>query len=245
MTEDIAANLERVRQGITEACVRAGRPEGAVTLVAVSKKQPAAALRAALAAGHADLGENYAQELRDKAAELGADVGPAPSGAPGPATIRAPRWHFIGPLQRNKVKYVVGTAALVHTVGSVRILEAVEERAAALGLTQDVLVQVNLAAELQKSGASRDEVAPLLDAFAAAPHLRCRGLMLMPPWDPDPEAGRPLFAALRRLRDVLAATPRPGVSLDHLSMGMSHDYAVAIAEGATLVRVGTAIFGER
>jgi pyridoxal phosphate enzyme (YggS family) len=233
MAEDIAANLKRIEDGIAAACARAGRRPTEVTLIAVSKRQPAEALRAALAAGQLDLGESYAQELRDKARELTADTPPGP------------RWHFIGPLQRNKVKYVVGTAALVHTVDSRPLLEAMEQRAAGLELTQPVLVQVNLAHEPQKSGAAREDLALLLDAFATAPHLRCEGLMLMPPWDPEPEAGRPLFAALRRLRDELAATPRPGVALAHLSMGMSHDYAVAIEEGATLVRVGTAIFGER
>ncbi|MDY0000744.1 MAG: YggS family pyridoxal phosphate-dependent enzyme [Polyangia bacterium] len=229
MSFGVEANLRQVRQDILAACAKAGRDPSEVTLVAVSKHQPTEAVLEALAAGQLDFGENYAQELRDKARELAS----------------GPRWHYIGPLQRNKAKYVVGTACLVHTLDSEKLLGALEERAAALGTGLEVLLQVNLVEEPQKSGASLGEVASLLDAFAGAPHVFCRGLMLMPPWDPDPEAARPLFAELRRLRDSLAATPRPNVSLTHLSMGMSHDFHVAIEEGATLVRVGTAIFGER
>ncbi len=232
--DTLAERLADLGQQIRGACQRAGRPPEDVTLVAVSKRKPASDILAAHAAGQVDFGENYAQELRDKARELGE--------APEAAGLR---WHYIGPLQRNKVKYVVGTAALVHTVDSPKILAALERRAVAQGVTQEVLVQVNLAEEPQKSGVHRDAVAALLDAFADAPHVPCRGLMLMPPWDPDPEAARPLFRRLRQLRDELAGRQRDHVRLEHLSMGMSHDFAVAIEEGATLVRVGTAIFGER
>lgn len=230
----LADRLTSVRAGIQRACQKAGRAPDSVTLVAVSKRKPVSDIRAALTAGQLDFGENYAQELRDKQREL----------TEAPET-NAPVWHYIGPLQRNKVKYVVGAARLIHTVDSVRLLDAIDARAEALEIQQDVLVQVNLAEEPQKSGVHRDDLDALLAAFASARATRCRGLMLMPPYDPDPEAGRPLFAALRELRDTLVTTARPNVDLTNLSMGMSHDFKVAIEEGATLVRVGTAIFGER
>jgi len=230
----IADRLASVRADIQRACRRAGRSPGSVTLVAVSKRKPVSDIRAALAAAQLDFGENYAQELRDKHRELSEHL-----------DGRAPRWHYIGPLQRNKVKYVVGAATLIHTVSTPRLLEAIDARAVALEIQQQVLVQVNLAEEPQKSGVHRDELEGLLAAFASARAVCCRGLMLMPPYDPDPEAARPLFVELRALRDALAATSRPNVELRDLSMGMSHDFTVAIEEGATIVRVGTAIFGER
>ncbi|MFH2005584.1 MAG: YggS family pyridoxal phosphate-dependent enzyme [bacterium] len=222
----VQGGLRRVLGELRRACARAGRAEDAARLVAVSKRQPVADIRAALAEGQRDFGENYAQELRDKARDL--------------ADEPALRWHYIGPLQRNKTKYVVGIAALVHAVDSAKLLHAIEARAAALGVVQDVLIQVNLAGEDRKSGLAEDELQPLAAEFAETPHVRLRGLMLMPPWDPDPEAARPLFRRLAALRDELASAEAV-----ELSMGMSHDFHVAVEEGATLVRVGTAIFGER
>jgi pyridoxal phosphate enzyme (YggS family) len=229
--EEIARNLAAVEQRIARAEAAAGRPAGSVRLVAVSKTMPPDDLRAALAAGQLDLGENYAQELRDKRAAL-SDATPAP------------RWHFIGPLQSNKVKYVAGGCALVHALDSVALLEEANRRVPEAS-TQDCLVQVNVDAEPQKRGVAPTDLPALLDAFARLPRLRCRGLMLIPPLSDDPEAARPSFASLRRLRDAEAARERSNVSLVELSMGMSHDLEVAIAEGATIVRVGTAIFGER
>jgi hypothetical protein len=231
MSDAIADGLGQVQRAIRAACRRAGRPEDAVRLVAVSKRMPLSALRAARLAGQVDFGENYAQELRDKARELAEDAGIC--------------WHFIGPLQRNKVKYVVGTATLLHAVDDAGLLDALEQRAAGAGITQDVLVQVNLADEPQKAGVAEDELPALVERFARTPHLRLRGLMLMPPWDPDPEATRPLFRRLAALRETLQRTGLPNVAPTELSMGMSHDFTVAVEEGATLVRVGTAIFGER
>ncbi len=157
----------------------------------------------------------------------------------------APRWHFIGPLQSNKVKYVAGKVALVHSVGSLDVLSAIEAKAAALGVVQDCLVQVNVAGEAQKSGIAPSSLPETLDSFASRRHVRCRGLMVIPPYQPDPEAARPSFVALRRLQEEERLKLRPNVNLDELSMGMSHDLEVAIGEGATIVRVGTAIFGER
>lgn len=226
--EAIADGLARVRARIAAAERAAGRAPGSVKLLAVSKKMPPDDVRAALAAGQRAFGENYAQELRDKRAALAAD--PAP-----------PEWHYIGPLQSNKVKYVAGQVALVHTVDSVALLEAL----AARGVPQACLVQVNVASEAQKRGIAPADLSALLDRFAALPNVSCAGLMLIPPLTEDPEAARPHFAALRALRDREAGRPRPRVDLRELSMGMSGDLEAAIAEGATIVRVGTALFGTR
>ncbi len=201
-------------------------------LVGVSKRHPLAAIQELRAAGLRDFAENYAQEFRDKHAALaGEDDAPAL------------QWHFIGALQTNKVKYVVGKA-LIHTVDRGKLLDAIERRARALELVQDVLVEVQLADEERKAGLTPDALPELLDRFAGCEHVRCRGLMIIPP-PGSPEETRPYFAALRRLRDRLAATPREHVDLRELSMGMSADFEVAIEEGATLVRVGTALFGPR
>jgi len=225
---EIAAGLAEVRERMARAETAAGRPAGSVRLIAVSKKMPADDVRAAMAAGQRLFGENYGQELRDKRAALAAEPSP-------------PTWHFIGPLQSNKVKYVAGQVALVHTIDSVALLEAFEAR----GVAQDCLVQVNVAGEAQKRGVAPADLPGLLDRFATAAHVRCAGLMLIPPFTDDPAAARPHFAALRALRDREADRSRPNVELRELSMGMSGDFELAIAEGATLVRVGTAIFGAR
>lgn len=218
---DIAANLARVRAEVRDATLAAGRPDGSVRLIAVSKLQPVDALRAALSAGQVDFGENYAQELRDKADQLGP----------------MPRWHFIGALQRNKAKYVVGRAELVHDVDSLALAEELGKRA--LPRAIGVLLGVNVGREPQKSGILPEALLDLAHAVHAVPGVALRGLMCIPPAEGDPA---PHFAALAEL----AARGRAdGLPLDELSMGMSHDYPVAIRHGATLVRVGTAIFGAR
>jgi pyridoxal phosphate enzyme (YggS family) len=222
--EEIAANLARVHARIAAAARAASRPPESVRLLAVSKKMPADDVRAALAAGQRAFGENYAQELRDKSALLAAD----------PVT---PEWHFIGPLQSNKVKYVAGKAALVHSIDSAALLDAFEAR----GLAQACLIQVNVAGEASKKGIPPAELPALLDRFAAMKSVRCEGLMLIPPRGD----ARPHFAALRALRDREAARARPNVALRELSMGMTDDLETAVEEGATIVRVGTAIFGAR
>lgn len=213
----VAENLAEVRTEIARAARAAGRDPAAVTLVAVSKTVPAERLRAAMAAGHDLFGENYAQELRDKAREL-----------------RGARWHFIGPLQRNKVKYVVGVAELIHSVDSPALVDEIAARADKLGLVQRCLVQVNVGREPQKRGCAPEDVPALVRAFAARPSVRCEGLMCIPPEDAPP---RPFFEALA----ALAAAEGLGT----LSMGMSADFAAAIAAGATIVRVGSAVFGAR
>jgi pyridoxal phosphate enzyme (YggS family) len=217
-----------VRERIARAEAAASRAPGAVRLVAVSKKMPPEDLRHALAAGQRELGESYGQEFRDKRLALAAEP-------------VAPRWHFIGPLQANKVKYVAGQVALLHSVDTAALLDELERRA----LPQACLVQVNVTGEPQKRGVAPDALGALLDRFATSAHLRCEGLMTVPALADDPEASRASFAALRALREREAARPRPRVELRELSMGMSHDIEVAISEGATLVRVGTAIFGSR
>ncbi|MBX7083335.1 MAG: YggS family pyridoxal phosphate-dependent enzyme [Nannocystaceae bacterium] len=225
---DVAQRLAQVHARIEAARARAGAD--AVRLVAVGKHHRAPAIAAAYAAGQRDFGENYAQELADKRAALA-------------SACPELRWHVIGPVQRNKAKLVVGTA-LVHTVDRVPLLAALDHQALSLGVTQPVLVQVNVAGEASKSGVAPAELPALLDAFADCGALRCVGLMTMPPAGPA-ESARPHFRALRQLRDRLASTARPQVELRELSMGMSDDLEVAIEEGATLVRVGTAIFGAR
>ena len=221
----IAERLREVEARIRAAAERSGRDPAEVSLVAVSKKKPVEAIREAHAAGARVFGENYAAELASKMAATGdlADV----------------RWHMIGHLQRNKVKLVAGVD-LLHTVDSARLVEALAAHAADQAVR--VLVQVSLAGEEQKSGVRPDEVAALLDAIRATNgRVVARGLMTMPPWGDDPETVRPVFRGLRALRDRVGGA----AELPELSMGMSGDYEVAIEEGATLVRVGTAIFGAR
>jgi pyridoxal phosphate enzyme (YggS family) len=201
------------------ARVRAGIPPG-VTLVAVSKAQPAGAIREAHAAGQRDFGENYVQEWRAKAEAL-ADL---------PEIV----WHFVGGLQTNKVKYLVGKVGLVHAVDREELAREIAKRSAQRGIATRVLLEVNVAGEASKSGCAPAEVPRLVEAVRALPGLDLRGLTCIPPAEGDP---RPHFAVLRRMRDALG--------LAELSMGMSADYRVAIEEGATIVRVGTAIFGER
>jgi PLP dependent protein len=222
----IADNWRAVQARVAAACARAGRSAAEVTIVAVSKTHPAAAVREAFAAGATDFGENYAQELATKLAEL----------APG-----ALRWHFIGRLQRNKARLVAGRVALIHAVDSVELAEELARRAG--GVVQPILLAVNLAGEATKGGITADAAPALAKALAAVAGASLDGLMTMPPPSDDPEASRPYFEGLRALRDRLA--DQLGRPLPVLSMGMSHDFEVAIACGATHVRVGTAIFGTR
>jgi pyridoxal phosphate enzyme (YggS family) len=239
--EDIAQRLGAVRQQIAEAVARAHRAAHSVRLVAVSKKMSADDVRAALRAGQRDFGENYAQELRDKRAELASDLEFADD-------AHAPRWHYIGPLQRNKVKLLAGQVTLIHSVADADIVEEIDRRTAEPGpaaVPQACLIQVNLTGEARKSGVAPDALPALLDRFAVADHVDCVGLMLIPPLATEPNETRRHFAALRALAEREARVSRPHVDLKELSMGMSGDFVDAIEEGATLVRVGSAIFGER
>lgn len=225
--DSIPARLAEVRRRIEAAAERSGRSPGSVRLVAVSKGKPAEAIRAAFEAGQRDFGENYLQELEEKAAALGDLVGL--------------RWHAIGRLQRNKAKVVARLASVVHAVDRVDLAAELGRRAAAAERAIDVLVEVNVAGETTKGGCAPSDVSAVLEAIASAPSLRAVGLMTMAPFVDDPELARPTFAALRAIRERHGGAP----ALPELSMGMSHDFEVAIAEGATLVRVGTAIFGAR
>lgn len=216
----VAENLLRVRERIERACAKAGRSAGDVALVAVSKVHPASAVREAYEAGQRLFGENYVQELSEKAEALG-DLGEL-------------RWHFIGHLQRNKVKQVLRTGALIETVDSVRLASEIDKRASE---PVSVMLQVNVAGEAQKAGCDPAELGSLIAAVRAMPKLSLRGLMTIPPLGEEPERSRPHFARLRALASEHG--------LSELSMGMSADLEVAIEEGATIVRVGTAIFGAR
>lgn len=226
----MSERLGRVQERIAAACERAGRDRSDVTLVAVTKTFPPDVVADAIAAGVTDIGENRAQELKEKAAVLGATVG------------ERARWHFIGHLQTNKVRQVVGTAALIHSVDRYGLAEAIARRAHTLGITQEVLVEVNLAGESSKTGIEPQRLRSLLDEIHGLEGLEVRGLMAMPPFADDPEAARPYFRELAEL-GAQSAGWIPGRV--ELSMGMTRDFEVAIEEGATLVRVGEAIFGPR
>ncbi len=182
-----------------------------------------------MAAGHTLFGENYVQEGKAKIASLGTGL----------------TWHFIGHLQSNKAKAAVELFHLIHSVDRLSLAQALEQAAARSGKVQDILLQVNLAGEATKSGTTREDAQALLREISALPHLRVLGLMTMPPWFPDPEAARPYFRALRELRDELRRFDLVDGDLAQLSMGMTGDFEVAVAEGATLVRIGTAVFGPR
>lgn len=225
----IAENLDRIRTAIDQAARRAGRNPDEVRLVAVSKTKPADLIREAIAAGQVDFGENYVQEARDKIEQLDdQDV----------------QWHFIGHLQRNKARLVAPDFHMVHTVDSPRLAAELGKRAVAADRVLQVLIEVNIGDEQTKQGIAPQTVENLVKAVAATQGLALRGLMILPPFLP-PEQARPYFVALRNLRDRLAASAPAGACLDELSMGMSGDFEAAIEEGATLVRVGTSIFGAR
>jgi hypothetical protein len=222
----IAQNLENVKQRIAAAARRAGRDPAAVRLVAVSKTVATDLVRQAAAAGQRLFGENYLQEARAKIAALG----------PGLA------WHLVGSLQTKKAGAAVELFDLIHALDRLKLARALDQAAARAGKVQEVLIQVNMGEEESKSGVAPEAAPELLQEVMRLPHLRVTGLMTMPPWLP-PEEVRPYFRALRELRDRLRQ--EFGLLLEELSMGMSGDYEVAVEEGATLVRVGTAIFGSR
>jgi pyridoxal phosphate enzyme (YggS family) len=225
----IVQNLSDIRNRIAAAARRAGRDPGEIRLVAVSKTVPVERLKEAVAAGQRLFGENYLQEARPKIAALGDEA----------------TWHFVGGLQTKKARAAVGLFALVHSVDRLKLAQALSQAAAKLGLVQDILIQVNLAGEASKSGATPEDAADLLEEIGRLDHLRVLGLMTMPPWFADPERVRPYFKALRELRDRLRSLRLTNSDLPELSMGMSGDFEAAVEEGATLVRVGTALFGER
>ncbi len=227
---DISARLFSVRARVARAAAAAGRDPHTVRLVAVSKTFPIDYVRAAAATGQVDFGENRVQEALEKMAQAG----------------RLPvRWHLIGHLQANKARKAAASFSCIHSIDGVDLLRRVDRAAAEAGTVPEALVQVDLAGEPTKHGARPDELDAIFAAAGACQAVRVVGLMLLPPLFPDPEQTRPHFRRLRGLREELAARGVPAERLAQLSMGMSHDFEVAIAEGATMVRVGTAIFGER
>ena len=222
--------LEQVKDRIRRAAESCNRDADSIKLVAVSKTIAAETVREAIEAGVTILGENYVQEARDKFVAL----------------VQYPvSWHFIGHLQSNKAKYAVRLFDLIHSVDSLKLARELDKQAAKLEKIQQILVQVNISGEDTKSGISADESPRLIEEISQLKNLAVKGLMTMPPYFYQPEKVQPFFAALRELRDQIKAQSLPGVSLDELSMGMTGDFEVAIKEGATLVRIGTAIFGER
>jgi PLP dependent protein len=236
--ERVATGLDRVRAELAQALASAGRAPDSARLVAVSKLHPASAIRAAYAAGQRDFGENYVQELEQKAAEL--------------ADLSDLRWHMIGHLQRNKARAVAPLASLIHSVHSLELVRELDKRASGVSLQGArafvpgesrlaVLVEVNVGGEAQKSGCAPEALPALLQALDEATHLRALGLMCVPPHTEEPRDALSFFERLRSLRDMHGGAER----LPELSMGMSADLPYAVAAGATIVRVGTAIFGER
>jgi len=226
----IATNLQSVRSRLDAAARRAGRDPSTIRLIAVSKTFSADHVRAASAAGQADFGENKVQEGLQKIGDT--------------ADIKI-RWHLIGHLQSNKAKRAATAFACIHSVDSMELLRKIDAAAADSGAAPDLLVQVDLAGEETKFGATVDEARRIVEAGSSLRAARVTGLMLIPPWNEDQEQTRPWFVRLRELRDSWLAEGLPPASLAQLSMGMSHDFEAAIEEGATMIRVGTAIFGTR
>ena len=221
--------LDEVRMRMEEACRRAGRDPEAVTLVAVSKTKPAALVQEAYDAGARDFGENKVQEILEKKPALPEDA----------------RWHMIGHLQRNKVHQVIGKAVLIHSVDSLRLAEQIETEAAKKGMDVDVLLEVNVAEEESKYGFYLDETEEAIRKIAAFPHVHIKGLMTIAPFVENPEENRGIFKKLYQFSVDIDRKNIDNVTMDVLSMGMSGDFEVAVEEGATIIRVGTSIFGIR
>ncbi len=228
--DDIGGNLAAVRARLEQAARAAGRDPGGIRLIAVSKTFSLDVVRAAAAHGQVDFGENRVQEALQKIDES--------------AELRV-RWHLIGHLQSNKARKAASGFAAIHSVDSVELVRRLDESAAEVGTRPEILVQVDLAGEATKHGAPPDQARRIVNAALGCRAARLTGLMLLPPWLEDPEQVRPYFARLRGFRDELLASGVDPEALRELSMGMSHDFEVAIQEGATMVRVGTAIFGRR
>lgn len=225
----ITENLEQVRKNIDEACRMAGRDPKEVTLIAVSKTKPVSMLKEAYDAGARCFGENKVQEIMDKHPQLPEDI----------------QWHMIGHLQRNKVKYIVDKVSMIHSVDSLRLAQTIEQEAAKHNVCVPVLLEVNVAQEESKFGLKMDEVLPLIETIADFPHIKVQGLMTIAPYVENAEDNRDFFRQLKKLSVDIEAKNINNVSMCVLSMGMTGDYQVAVQEGATMVRVGTGIFGER
>jgi pyridoxal phosphate enzyme (YggS family) len=226
---NIGKRLKNIKDRINESAVRCGRDPKSVRLVAVSKTVPASRVKEAIDAGVDILGENYVQETRSKFNELAAY----------PIS-----WHFIGHLQTNKAKYAVRLFDLIHSVDSLKLARELDKQAKKVNKVQDILIQINIGKEASKSGADAENALNLVKDVSSLENISVKGLMIMPPFFNNPEKERPYFSGLRNLRDHIRQTLK-GVDLYELSMGLSNDFEVAIEEGATFVRIGTAIFGDR
>jgi pyridoxal phosphate enzyme (YggS family) len=227
--DSIKENLERVREKIISAALRAGRKPEEVTLLAVSKGMDYEKVRSAYESGQRFFGENYVQEALKKIEKLPQDI----------------TWHFIGRIQKNKVKYIIGKFALVHSVESISLCEEFQRLCEKKGVAMEILVEVNLSGETTKGGILPSNTLSFVKDVLKYKALKMKGLMTMPPYSDNPEDSRKYFIELRRLREKLIESGIPEDNLTHLSMGMSGDFEVAIEEGATIVRIGTAIFGAR
>ena len=225
----IQENIKLVEENIKKACEKVGRDVNEVTLIAVSKTKPYTAIEEALPTGVRDYGENKVQELCDKYEILPKDI----------------RWHMIGHLQRNKVKYLVGKVSLIHSVDSIRLAEQIEKEYAKADEIANILIEVNMAQEESKFGITSEETEQLVREIAKFPHIRIKGLMTIAPYTDNPESNRVYFRNMKKLSVDIENKNIDNVSMSVLSMGMTGDYQVAVEEGATLVRVGTGIFGER
>lgn len=225
----VVENLRTVEEKVQKACERAGRDPKEVTLIAVSKTKPIEMVQEAYDAGKRDFGENKAQEMKQKYEVMPKDI----------------RWHFIGHLQTNKIKYLLGRTCLIHSVDSLHLAQAIEAECVKRDQEVDILIEVNVAQEATKFGLKLEETLALVREAAKLPHLHIQGLMTIAPYVEDPEQNRPIFASLRKLSVDIAAKNIDNVHMNVLSMGMTGDYEVAIEEGATMVRVGTGIFGQR
>lgn len=222
-------NLTAVQQNVIDACNKAGRDPSEVTLIAVSKTKPLSDVEEILDCGVIEFGENKVQELCDKYEQIKSPV----------------HWHMIGHLQTNKVKYIVDKVYLIHSVDSLKLANQISKEASKKQVDVDVLIEVNVAEEASKFGLKTEETMQLVKEVAALDHINIKGLMTIAPFVDDPEENRPVFQTLRQLAVDIDAENISGVSMEILSMGMTNDYMVAIEEGATMVRVGTGIFGER
>jgi pyridoxal phosphate enzyme (YggS family) len=225
----VADNLSAVKERIAKAAARAGRDPQGITLVAVTKTMPVGRIREAIEAGQQVFGENRVQEAQAKVEELGRQV----------------HWHLIGHLQRNKVKFACALFDLIESVDSLPLAQDIDARAARHGVVMPILIQVNIGDETTKSGVAASQALELVQQTATLPHVSINGLMCVPPAVEMAEHARPHFVALRTLAEQIAQARIPRVAMSELSMGMSHDFEVAIEEGATMVRVGAAIFGPR
>ncbi len=225
----IANHLLEVERRIAAACKRSNRKREDITLIAVSKTKPISAIEEAYDEGIRCFGENKVQELTEKKDQLPSDI----------------QWHMIGHLQRNKVKYIVDKVALIHSVDSVRLAETIEQEASKKNVIVNVLIEVNVAEEETKFGIKTAEVMDMIEAISKFPHLRIQGLMTIAPYVENPEKNRTIFRSLHKLSVDIKEKNIDNVSSEILSMGMTNDYEVAIEEGATVIRVGTGIFGER